>query len=53
MAGFVLAGAFLIRQHVLVSPRDLSRVDGAFFTANGWLSVAVFVFGAADVLLRR
>ena len=52
-AGVVLAGAFLIRQHVLVSPRDLSRVDGAFFTANGWLSVAVFVCGAADVLLRR
>ena len=30
----------------------LSRVDAAFFTANGWLSVAVFVLGAADVLLR-
>ena len=52
-AGVVLAGLFLVRQHVLVSPSDLSRVDGAFFTANGWLSVAVFVCGAADVLLRR
>ncbi len=52
-AGVVLAGVFLVRQHLLVSPGDLSRVDGAFFTANGWLSVAVFVCGAADVLLRR
>ncbi len=52
-AGVVLAGAFLVRQHVLVSPKDLSKVDGAFFTANGWLSVAVFVSGALDVLLRR
>jgi 4-hydroxybenzoate polyprenyltransferase len=52
-AGVVLAGVFLVRQHVLVSPQDLSRVDGAFFTANGWLSVAVFLFGAGDVLLRR
>ena len=52
-AGVVLAGIFLVRQHVLVSPKDLSRVDGAFFTANGWLSVAVFLCGAVDVLLRR
>ena len=51
--GVVLAGAFLVRQHVLVKPGDLSRVDGAFFSANGWLSVAVFVCGAADVFLRR
>jgi 4-hydroxybenzoate polyprenyltransferase len=51
--GVVLAGIFLVRQHVLVSPKDLSRVDGAFFTANGWLSVAVFLCGALDVLLRR
>lgn len=51
--GVILAGAFLVRQHVLVKPGDLSRVDGAFFTANGWLSVAVFACGAADVFLRR
>lgn len=52
-AGVVLAGIFLVRQHVLVSERDLSRVNGAFFTANGWLSVAVFLCGAGDVFLRR
>jgi 4-hydroxybenzoate polyprenyltransferase len=52
-AGVVLAGLFLVRQHAIVAPGDLSRVDAAFFTANGWLSVAVFVCGAADVLLRR
>ena len=51
-AGVVLAGGFLVRQHAIVRPGDLSRVDAAFFTANGWLSVAVFVCGAADVLLR-
>jgi 4-hydroxybenzoate polyprenyltransferase len=52
-AGVVLAGAFLVRQHAVVAPGDLSRVDSAFFTANGWLSVAIVVCGAADVLLRR
>lgn len=51
-AAVVVAGGFLVRQHRLVSPTDLSRVNAAFFTANGWLSVAVFVLGAADVLLR-
>jgi 4-hydroxybenzoate polyprenyltransferase len=51
-AAVVVAGLFLVRQHRLVSPGDLSRVNAAFFTANGWLSVAVFVLGAADVLLR-
>lgn len=51
-AAVVVAGGFLVRQHRLVSPADLSRVNAAFFTANGWLSVAVFVLGAADVFLR-
>lgn len=51
-AAVVVAGGFLVRQHRLVAPSDLSRVDAAFFTANGWLSVAVLVLGAADVFLR-
>ncbi|HMM34902.1 MAG TPA: UbiA-like polyprenyltransferase [Thermoanaerobaculia bacterium] len=51
-AAVVVAGVFLVRQHRLVSPTDLTRVDAAFFTANGWLSVAFLLLGAADVLLR-
>ena len=50
--GVILAGAFLVRQHAIVKPGDLSRVDAAFFTANGWLSIVFFACGAADVLLR-
>ncbi len=50
--GVLLAGAFLVRQHAIVEPGDLSRVDAAFFTANGWLSIVFFLCGAADVLLR-
>lgn len=50
--GVVLAGAFLVRQHAIVKPGDLSRVDAAFFTANGWLSIVFFACCAADVLLR-
>jgi 4-hydroxybenzoate polyprenyltransferase len=51
-AAVVVAGGFLVRQHRLVAPGDLSRVNAAFFTANGWLSVVVLVFGALDVLFR-
>jgi 4-hydroxybenzoate polyprenyltransferase len=43
--GLALAvvAVLLLWQHTLVSPRDLSRVDMAFFTLNGWVSVGVFV----------
>ena len=50
--GVVLAGVFLVRQHAILKPGDLSRVDAAFFTANGWLSIVFFFCGAADVILR-
>jgi 4-hydroxybenzoate polyprenyltransferase len=35
-------------EHSLVSPRDLSRVDLAFFTINGWIGVGLFVGLAID-----
>jgi 4-hydroxybenzoate polyprenyltransferase len=34
-----------------VKADDLSRVNAAFFTMNGWVSVLFFVFWAADVWL--
>jgi len=37
-------GAFAY-QHVVVSPSDLSRVNRAFFTANGFVGIALFLFG--------
>jgi 4-hydroxybenzoate polyprenyltransferase len=45
--------ALLFYEHSLVKADDLSRVDAAFFTMNGWVSVLFFVFWAADVWLRR
>ena len=49
-AGIAVAALLLIYQHSIVRPSDLSRVNAAFFTANGTLSVALFVLGAADIL---
>jgi len=48
-AGLVLAAALLIYQHRIVRPDDLSRVDAAFFTANGVLSVVFAVLAVVDI----
>ncbi len=46
----LLAAAVLLAwQHRIVRPDDLSRVDVAFFTLNGWVGVALFVGMAADM----
>ena len=47
-AGFI--GVFLIYEQNLVSPKDISRVNAAFFTMNGCVSLAFLVFVAVDVL---
>jgi 4-hydroxybenzoate polyprenyltransferase len=40
----------LVYEHGLVKADDLSRVNAAFFTVNGYVSVLFFVFWAADIL---
>jgi len=52
-AGIAATAAALVYQHAILRPSDLSRLDTAFFTANGFVSVALAVFGIADVLLLR
>ena len=53
LAGVGAVALLLIYEHSLVKPTDLSRVNAAFFTMNGWVSVLFFVFWAADVWLGR
>jgi 4-hydroxybenzoate polyprenyltransferase len=52
MAGIAAVAALLVYEHTLVKPHDLSRVNAAFFTMNGYVSVLFFLFWAADILLR-
>ncbi len=52
VAGVGAVAALLIYEHTLVKANDLSRVNAAFFTMNGWVSVLFFVFWAADVFLK-
>ena len=51
--GIVAVAALLLWEHTLVSPRDLTRLNAAFFTMNGVIAVIFFVFVAVDLLLRR
>ena len=48
-AAIVVAGIALAVQHAIVRPGDLTRLNAAFFTANGVLSVAVGVLGIVDL----
>ena len=43
--------ALLVYEHLLVRPGDLRRLDAAFFTTNGVISIAFFAFVLADVLV--
>lgn len=45
----LVAALLLVGQHALVAPDDLSRVDLAFFTFNGWVGVGLFLGTALDL----
>jgi 4-hydroxybenzoate polyprenyltransferase len=49
--GVVAVAALLAYEHSLVRPGDLRRLDAAFFTVNGVISIVFLCFVAADVLL--
>ena len=53
LAGVLVVAILLAYEHSLVSPSDLSKLNAAFFTMNGVISVVFFGFVAADLLLRQ
>ena len=53
VAGVGAVIALLLYEHSLVKPHDLSRVNAAFFTMNGYVSVLFFLFWAADIFLLK
>jgi 4-hydroxybenzoate polyprenyltransferase len=48
--GVAVVAALLVYEHSIVRPDDLRRLDAAFFTMNGVISVAFLVFVLIDVL---
>jgi 4-hydroxybenzoate polyprenyltransferase len=50
MAGVAAVAAMLLYEHSLVSPRNLKRLNAAFFTTNGIISIVFFIAVAVDLL---
>ncbi len=48
--GVAAVAGLLVYEHTIVSPGDLRRLDAAFFTVNGVISIAFFAFVSLDVL---
>jgi 4-hydroxybenzoate polyprenyltransferase len=50
--GVLLTAGVLVYEHRIVRPDDLSRVNRAFFTANGVIGIGLFVFALADLIAQ-
>jgi 4-hydroxybenzoate polyprenyltransferase len=50
--GIAAAGVLLAYEHAIVSPRDMRRLNAAFFTMNGVIATVFLVFVATDIWLR-
>ena len=51
--GIAAVGLLLAYEHALVSPRDLRRLNAAFFTMNGVIAMVFLGFVTADLWMRR
>jgi 4-hydroxybenzoate polyprenyltransferase len=52
LIGIMAAVAMLLYEHWLLKDGNLDKLDAAFFNMNGYISVAIVIFTAADVLMR-
>jgi 4-hydroxybenzoate polyprenyltransferase len=50
--GVIVAAALLFYEHTLVRPGDIGRLDAAFFTMNGIISMVFFAFVLAERLIH-
>jgi 4-hydroxybenzoate polyprenyltransferase len=52
LAGVVIVGLLLIYEHSLVKPNDLSKLNAAFFTTNGLISMLLLLAVTVDRLIK-
>lgn len=50
--GVVVVACAFVYEHSLLKPSDLSRLNRAFFTVNGFVGIALFCFALLDLLVR-
>jgi 4-hydroxybenzoate polyprenyltransferase len=51
-AGIAIVAGILVWEHQIVKPNDLSRVNVAFFSLNGYVSILLLITFATDILTR-
>ncbi|MCM3713599.1 putative 4-hydroxybenzoate polyprenyltransferase [Alkalihalobacillus oceani] len=51
LIGVIIAGGIMLYEHAIVSVDNLTKVNVAFFTMNGILSIVMFIFTIGDVWL--
>lgn len=52
LVGIVVTTAMLLYEHWLLKDGNLDKLDAAFFNMNGYISIAIVLFTAADILAR-
>ncbi|MGI5481367.1 menaquinone biosynthesis prenyltransferase MqnP [Streptomyces lavendofoliae] len=50
--GLAVVAVAFVYEHTIVRPHDLSRLNRAFFTTNGFIGVALFVCALTDLVVR-
>ena len=50
--GVALAGGALFYQHIIVNPRDLSRIQMSFFSMNGFIALTLFVVTCLSLAMK-
>jgi 4-hydroxybenzoate polyprenyltransferase len=51
LMGLLVVGVLLLYEHLIISEKDLSRLNTAFFNMNGYISVTIFGFTLLDLLV--
>jgi 4-hydroxybenzoate polyprenyltransferase len=51
IAGVAITGVALLYEHTLVKANDLSKLNAAFFTTNGFISMLILFAVTADRLM--
>jgi 4-hydroxybenzoate polyprenyltransferase len=51
LLGLLVLGLFLVYEHSLIKEHDLSKIDRAFFTVNGYVSIVYFLTVLLDRLI--
>ncbi|SDR84225.1 4-hydroxybenzoate polyprenyltransferase [Paenibacillaceae bacterium GAS479] len=53
LAGALISIGILFYEHLILGPDDMSRLQTAFFTMNGWLSITMLIFTLLDLTVLR